>query len=45
MMGMFLLLGLHGGINHGLRPLLARRGQRRRLVAPIITRTEGNTPA
>lgn len=26
MMGMFLLLALHGAVNHGLRPLLARRG-------------------
>lgn len=28
MMGMFLLLGLHGALNHGVRPLLARRGPR-----------------
>ncbi|WP_295851613.1 solute carrier family 23 protein [uncultured Microbacterium sp.] len=28
MMGMFLLLGLHGAINHGIRPLLARRESR-----------------
>lgn len=27
MMGMFLLLGLHGLINHGVRPYLARRGR------------------
>ncbi len=45
MMGMFLLLGLHGAVNHGLRPLLARRGQPRRVVTPLVPRTEGNTPA
>ena len=28
MMGMFLLLGLHGAINHGIRPVLARREAR-----------------
>lgn len=25
MMGMFLLLGLHGAVNHGIRPLMAKR--------------------
>jgi len=45
MMGMFLLLGLHGAVNHGLRPMLARRLERQRTAAPVVVPTGRNTLA
>jgi xanthine/uracil permease len=46
MAGMFLLLGLHGAVNHGLRPVLERRDARREatLVAPPTDPGPGASP-